>query len=108
MAQSEHVLLTRFDLITWARCQGGSGGKLYYCIDNVQILTSRLIFHEGKKKSPFSVLTRYKLLAHSQLGKVRETNYVWVHKAALRELILPSCHAGCSEKQMLFRLNWKI
>lgn len=61
-----------------------------------------------EKKSPFSVLTRYKLLAHSQLGKVRETNYVWVHKAALRELILPSCHAGCSEKQMLFRLNWKI
>lgn len=49
MAQSEHVLLTHFDLITWARRQGGSGGKLYYCRDNVQILTSRLIFHEGKK-----------------------------------------------------------
>lgn len=49
MAQSEHVLLTRCDLITWARRQGGSGGKLYYCRDNVQILTSRVIFHQGKK-----------------------------------------------------------
>lgn len=61
----------------------------------------------GKKKSPFSVPTWYKLLAYSQLGKVRETKHVWVHKAALRELILPSCHAGRSEKQMFFRLNWK-
>lgn len=69
MAQSKHVLLTHFDLITWARRQGGSGGKNVLlwrrCPDTCIVLQCNI--SPGKKKI-ITLLRSYmikKMLAHS-------------------------------------------
>lgn len=60
MAQSEHVLLTHFDLITWARRQGGSGGKCCIIAETMSRYLHRvtLQYFTGEKKK-ITILCSY-------------------------------------------------
>lgn len=112
MAQSKHVLLTRFDLITWAWCQGGSRGKnivLQRQCPDVHI-SLEFIMLPGKKNNPsFSVLTWQKLSGLVRT-RLRQANLT-LKKTGLGSKSSKkswSWHAGRSGKQVLFRLKCKL
>lgn len=59
MAQAKHVLLTRFDLITRARCQGGTGRKKYSMAETMSKQTRQclqFIILPGKNPNKFTFL----------------------------------------------------